>query len=193
MNDAQLVREARAGQTSAYEVLVRRWSARLVAYIRAKVRCCDAAEDLAQDCFLKAFRRLPSLANPEKFGAWLLSIGHNAAVDWLKSKKRMEVQLTDMGVEAVHPGVMSSIGLPDESLARIEESQRLRQAIDELPGPLREVLLIYYYDGVTYREIANMLGVSAATVNARLTKARARLRAVFAQESTNETYRNEMS
>ena len=177
MNDEQLVMQSQAGQTSAYEVLVRRWSARLVAYLRAKVRHADVAEDLAQDCFLKAFSRLPSLSKPEKFGSWLLSIGHYAALDWIKAKARSEVQLSEGNDDSATGFIArSDESLPDESLAEKEQNQILREAIDELPQPLQEVLLIYYYNDVTYRDIAAMLGVSPATVNARLTKARSILR-----------------
>ncbi|MEM7478844.1 MAG: sigma factor, partial [Planctomycetota bacterium] len=71
MDDAQLVQEAQQGQVSAYEELVRRWAARLLAYLRSIVRDADVAEDLAQDCLLRAYKQLASLQDAEKFGSWL--------------------------------------------------------------------------------------------------------------------------
>jgi RNA polymerase sigma-70 factor (ECF subfamily) len=178
MDDAQLVRQAQAGQTSAYEVLVRRWSARLVGYIRSKVRHVQVAEDIAQDCLLKAFRSLPSLKKPDRFGSWLLSIGHHASLDWLKARSRLDVQLRDLNanVSDTESSMIAISKAPDARLDADEQRQTLLRAVDELPEPLREVLLIYYYDNVTYSEMATMLGISAATVNSRLTKARATLR-----------------
>lgn len=179
MDDAQLVRQAQTGQTSAYEVLVRRWSARLVGYVRSKVRHIDVAEDIAQDCLLKAFRNLPSLNDPERFGSWLLSIGHRSALDWLKAKARTEIHLPEITLsqsqESCSNRAMQN-DAPDQQLDDLEQKELLLRAVEDLPDPLREVLLIFYYDDVTYKDIATMLGVSTATVNARLTKARATLR-----------------
>ena len=192
MDDANLVRQARQGQTSAYEVLVRRWSARVTGYVRSKVGHVQVAEDLAQDSLLKAFRALDSLADPDKFGAWLLSIAHRSTLDWLKAKARTEVRFTDLtapsgnGRSATQNGETRRSGAddrwqadterPDEILARDEQREMLWHTIGELPEPQREVLTIYYYDDVTYKDMAEMLGVSSATINARLTKARAALR-----------------
>lgn len=182
MTDAELVRHTCDGQTSAYEVLVRRWSARLVGYIRSKVRCPEVAEDLAQDSLLKGFRALHTLADPSKFGPWMLSIGHRSAVDWLKAKARGEVKFSDGDKGAngrPNDDWRSDIEQPDAMLAISEQRTKLMAEIDSLPDPLREVVMMYYYDDVTYKELADMLGVSVATVNARLTKARNALRARY--------------
>ena len=193
MDDATLVRQARQGQASAYEVLVRRWSARVIGYVRAKVGHVQVAEDLAQDSLLKAFRALDSLSDPEKFGSWLLSIAHRSTIDWLKAKARTEIRFTDLtsasgnGRPAKRTGELRQQGVaadrwqsdtdrPEEIVARAEQRELLQRTIRELPEPQREVLMIYYYGDVTYKDMAEMLGVSSATINARLTKARATLR-----------------
>ena len=179
MTDADLVRQTRNGHTSAYEVLVRRWSARLTAYVRSRVGNSEAAEDIAQDALLKAYRSLNSLAEPAKFGSWLLSIAHRASIDWLKAKSRGEVQLGDMDIRAREdrPGNWQTEELePADLCIRKEQRSTLFEAIESLPEALREVLMLYYYEDVTYKELADVLGVSAATINARLTKARHMLR-----------------
>ena len=182
MTDADLVRHVCNGQTSAYEVLVRRWSARVVGYIRSRVGCPEVAEDIAQDSLLKAFRSLHTLADPSKFGPWILSIAHRSAIDWLKAKARGEVKFSDADVGetgGLSDGWRSNEEPPETHLARREQATRLRAEIDALPDPLREVVMMYYYDDVTYKELADMLGISAATVNARLTQARNALRERF--------------
>lgn len=192
MDDANLVRQAQQGQASAYEVLVGRWSARVIGYVRSKVGHVQVAEDLAQDSLLKAFRALDSLADPDRFGSWLLSIAHRSTLDWLKAKARTEVRFTDLmapsgngrsttqGGESRHRGAAdrwaSDVDRPDDIVARDEQREMLWHTIGELPEAQREVLMIYYYDDVTYKDLAEMLGVSSATINARLTKARATLR-----------------
>lgn len=180
MTDAELVRQVRNGQASAYEILVRRWSGRLVGYVHARVRAKDVAEDIAQDSFLKAYRGLPHLADPGKFGAWLLSIAHRSTLDWLKARARSEVSLESMSVgkesERQLDRWYSTEQAPDEVCMRQEQRELIVESIDQLPETLRQTLVLYYYQDLTYQELAEQLGVSSATVNARLTKARRMLR-----------------
>src|SRR5688572_10017369 len=91
MTDGELVRLALAGRTTACEELVRRWSARTLAFCHAKVRSADATDDLAQDALLRSLRALSSLADPEKFGPWLRGIALRVCLDWLKNRRRGEV------------------------------------------------------------------------------------------------------
>ena len=179
MTDAELVRQTRQGQSSAFEALVRRWSARLIGYVRAKVKQPEIAEDIAQETFLKAYRSMDSLAEPSKFGSWLLSIAHRASLDWLKAKARGELRFGDMneGLPNAHSGDWQSAEQqPADLCIRKEQENSVIGQIDALPEVLREVLMMYYYDDVTYKELAEILEVSTATVNARLTKARHLLR-----------------
>ena len=93
MTDGQLVRQALGGAASAYEALVRRWTARVVGVCHARVGSAAAAEDLAQETLLRGLRALPTLAEPEKFGPWLCGIASRTCLDWLKRAERSEVSL----------------------------------------------------------------------------------------------------
>lgn len=170
MTDGQLVRQTLSGHSSAYEELVRRWSARILAFCHAKVRSSHAAEDLAQEALLRGYRALPSLSDPEKFGCWLHGIALRTCLDWLKRKEHQQVGFAAAGVtEDRLPGRSEA---PLERLAREELTRLLMTEVEALPDECREVIMLYYYQDVTYQDIADVLGVSAATVNARLTKAR---------------------
>ena len=166
--DGELVRRVRAGEPAAYGQLARRWAARVLAVCHARVGR-GAAEDLAQEALLRGLRSLPSLADPEKFGPWLVGIAVRTCLDWLKSAQRTEVSLDAMpaGHEAQVDG---------DAIDRRERAEQLMREVERLPHAYREVLMLYYYQDCTYQELADMLGVSAATINARLTKARAMLR-----------------
>src|SRR5438093_521652 len=93
MSDGDLVRQTLAGQTAAYEELVRRWSARVLACCHAKVGRAQAAEDLAQETLLRGLSALHSLDDPDKFGPWLRGIASRVCLDWLKDKERRQVSL----------------------------------------------------------------------------------------------------
>jgi RNA polymerase sigma-70 factor (ECF subfamily) len=166
-----MVRRARAGDAAAYGQLARRWAARVLAICHARTGDRHAAEDLAQEALLRGLRALPALAEPEKFGPWMIGIAVRTCLDWLKSPKRAEVSFDSSGADVVdHRG---------SGRERREQAERLTREVERLPQPYREVLMLYYYQpggGCTYQELAELLGVSSATINARLTKARQMLR-----------------
>jgi len=177
-SDGELVLQARAGRREAYEDLVRRWAPRVLAFCHARVARADAAEDLAQETLFRGWARLSTLSEPEKFGSWLQGIALRASLDWLKSRARKQVpfsvlQGASSDIEELLPSREES---GEGSIEAAEDRGELLREVEALPEEHRIVLLLYYYEDVTYQDIAAMLGVSAATVNARLTKARATLR-----------------
>jgi RNA polymerase sigma-70 factor (ECF subfamily) len=193
MTDGQLVRQTLDGAASAYEALVRRWATRVVAVCHARVGRSGpgntAAEDLAQETLLRGFKALPTLSEPEKFGPWLCGIATRTCLDWLKKSERTEVSLSQppRGAPAGANGEFRE-GAPGESrfaaptatpadqVERQDELDRLMTEVENLPDPLREALMLYYYEDCTYHDLAQRLGVSGATINARLTQARQLLR-----------------
>jgi RNA polymerase sigma-70 factor (ECF subfamily) len=176
MTDAELVRQTLAGTSSAYAALVRRWAARVVGVCHARVGRAAAAEDLAQETLLRAFRALPTLADQEKFGPWICGIASRTCLDWLKKSERSEVNMGEMGGGDGEMRFAAPGGDVAERVAHDDETRRLMAEVERLPDPLREALMLYYYDDCTYQDLAERLGVSAATINARLTQARTMLR-----------------
>ncbi|HKD36023.1 MAG TPA: sigma-70 family RNA polymerase sigma factor [Pirellulales bacterium] len=176
MTDGELVRQTLAGRTSAYGELVRRWSARVLAVCHSKVRFAHAAEDLAQEAMLRALRSLSTLSEPEKFGPWLRGIAVRVCFDWLKNKQTSQVPFTALGDDCDPAEMLAARETSRYADEHKETLARLVTEVEALPEPYREVLMLYYYDDVTYAELASLLGVSAATINARLTKARGLLR-----------------
>jgi RNA polymerase sigma-70 factor, ECF subfamily len=177
MSDGELVRQTLAGRSQAYEELVRRWAGRVTAMCHAKLGRASEAEDLAQEALLRGYRALASLADPDKFGPWLCGIAVHACLDWLKSKDRTQISFSALCPDRNADHVLG--GRPDLeccALDREEELNQLMAEVEALPEQYREVVMLYYYEDVTYRDLAELLGVSAATINARLTKARALLR-----------------
>ncbi len=177
MSEGQLVRQARAGRTEAYAELVRLWAGRITALCHAKIGRADVADDLAQETLLRGLRHLGSLADPDKFGAWLRGIALRTCLDWLKDKERSQINFSDLRPEQNPDDLLPDQGWSAEPrLDRDDEVQHLLAEVERLPEEYRRVVMLYYYQDLTYRELGQLLGVSPATVNARLTKARALLR-----------------
>jgi RNA polymerase sigma-70 factor, ECF subfamily len=177
VSDADLVRQARAGRTAAYEELVRRWAARITALCHARLKRAHLADEIAQETLLRGFRALDSLTDPDRFGAWLCGIALRACLDYLKAKQNAQVPFSVLGPEynpdeTLHARQQSGEG----DVERDEERRLILAEVEALPEDYRTVVMLYYYHDFTYRDLAKLLGVSSATVNARLTKARALLR-----------------
>jgi RNA polymerase sigma-70 factor (ECF subfamily) len=176
MTDGELVRQTLAGRTQAFEELVRRWAARLTAVCHARVSRGDTAEDLAQESLLRAFRALRTLAEPDKFGPWLCGIATRTCLDWLKAKARTQVPFSTLVQDRHIDQVLGRPSTTEPELDREDELRRLMTEVEALPEECREVVMLYYYQDLTYRDLAQLLGVSPATINARLTRARSLLR-----------------
>jgi RNA polymerase sigma-70 factor (ECF subfamily) len=173
MSDGDLVRQTLSGNKAAYEELVRRWAARIMAVCQSRVGRPDIAEEMAQETLLRGFRHLHTLHDPETFSSWLTGIAVRTCLDWLKARERAQVPFSTLAPN----GDLDSILNPAERDGpRGEQVADLMAAVQELPEIYRETLLLYYHDDVTYQQLADMLGTTAATVNARLTKGRKMLR-----------------
>ncbi|MDZ4783089.1 MAG: sigma-70 family RNA polymerase sigma factor [Planctomycetia bacterium] len=183
MTDGELVRQALDGGATAFEELVRRWAGRVLAVCHAHVRSSHLAEDLAQESLMRAYRALGTLAEPEKFGSWLRGIAVRACLDWIKSRPASVVPFAALG-EAMRAEDLADEQLgPDAGLEHEDEVQRLLAAVEALPVELGEVVMLYYYNDLTYHDLAQLLGIAPATVNARLTRARALLRSRLSKRS----------
>ena len=174
MSDAELVRQARAGRTEAFAELVRRWAGRVTALCHAHLGRAHVADDLAQETLLRGFRALASLNDPDRFGPWLCGIALRICLDWRKAKQNGQVPFSVLNPDH-DPGELIP-GRDDSSAERNDEARHLIAQVEQLPEDCRQVVMLYYYQDVTYRDIARLLGVSTATINARLTKARSLLR-----------------
>jgi RNA polymerase sigma-70 factor (ECF subfamily) len=177
MTDGELVRHARRGDRTACESLVHRWSARVLAVCHSRVINRHVAEELAQESLLRGVRALPSLEDPEKFGPWLCGIATRVCLDWHKAKQSSQIPFTALTTNGSPDELATSCAESVEmQFERAEELKRLMSEVEALPETHRETLMLFYYQELSYRQIAETLEVSTATVNARLTQARTMLR-----------------
>lgn len=177
MLDGDLVQQALDGRTEAYEELVHRWAPRVTAVCCAKVGYGATAEDLAQEALLRGFRALPTLAEPAKFGSWLCGIAVRTCLDWLKAKERTQVSFGELHAERSADETFEGRAWNGpEAVEHADEIDRLLAEVEALPDRQREALTLFYYERLSYEEMAELLGVSTATINARLTQARNTLR-----------------
>jgi RNA polymerase sigma-70 factor (ECF subfamily) len=171
MTDGELVRRARTGEARALAELMSRWAPRALALCHVHSNR-QAAADLAQESLLRAIRNLSQLKSPELFGPWLRGNAKRVCYDWLENKRRTMIPFSSL-----EKGGMDVREVVDvDSNEQEEQLSELQKACAELPEECQETLQLYYSGKMTYQELGDMLEVSAATINARLTKARMFLR-----------------
>ncbi len=163
-----LVKAARRGDREAYGRLVERYRSVVMASVYASVRRREVAEDLAQECFIKAYAALGELREPARFAGWLRTIATHTAADWLRAR-RSEVnldKLAERGAEPSAPPVRPGEGMEDAILS----------ALAELREDYREIVVLKHLENYSYREIAEMLGMSVTAVGEKLSRVRALLK-----------------
>jgi RNA polymerase sigma-70 factor (ECF subfamily) len=179
--DAELVDEALGGNSLSFQLLVERYQERLFALARHYTKSAVEVEDIVQDTFLKAFRRLATFQRQSAFSTWLYRIAVNTALDFLKRTGRSPVQAVEDPELASAPvraqaGSGVSVAAPDARLGREEVARITGRVLEELPEIFRTVLVLREFEDLSYQEMADVLGISIGTVESRLFRARARFK-----------------
>jgi len=179
--DDQLVEEALGGNALSFQLLVERYQERIFALARHYTKSAVEVEDIAQDTFLKAYRRLDSFQRQSSFSTWLYRIAVNTALDFLKRSGRSPVQAVEDPELSAAPmraqaGSGATLSAPDANLRREELARITQRVLAELPDIFRTVLVLREFEDMPYQEMAEVLGISIGTVESRLFRARARFK-----------------
>jgi RNA polymerase sigma-70 factor (ECF subfamily) len=172
--DEVLVERFRSGDEGAFETLVRRYEASLRKLAFGYLRDRMLAEDVAQESLLIAYQRIGSLGHAEAFRSWLFRIATNRAHDFLRRVARKAEIGGPEGEERIN-----EVEEPVDATARLvtrDLGRRLAGAVAALPEKYRRPLLLKEIEGMTYAEIAALLGWPMGTVQIRIHRARLRLR-----------------
>jgi RNA polymerase sigma-70 factor (ECF subfamily) len=175
--DQALVQRARRGETAAFGALVREHQHRVVNFIRAMVSDHADAEDLAQETFLRAYRALGRFRGDSTFKTWLYQIAANAARTHLARRRDRPERAA--GDAAATPGAFGDPDTGENVEAAVIHRDAIDRALATLPEELREAVVLRDVEGLEYREIADALGVPLGTVESRIFRGRARLRAAL--------------
>jgi len=166
--ELDLITQARQGDRRAFGELVRRHREGVVNVVYRMCGDANLAEDAAQEAFIRAWQHLPSYRPRSPFRNWVYRIATNVALDALR-REREKVDIDALPLATSDEG-------PETTVEGRERGERVQQAVLALPPASRAVLVLREYEGLSYREIADTLGVPIGTVMSRLNYARNRLR-----------------
>lgn len=173
------VHSAQAGDSVAFAALLERLHLRVFRFILRQAACNQDAEDLTQETFLEAYRRLSSFQESARFSTWVLGIAQNLVRNYRNRSPQFKYQsvpsdtlltLTDEGNN------------PEQQLQQKNRINRLRDGIEQQLAPeLRQALTLVTLEGMNYQEVADILNIAVGTVKTRVFRARKALREILEQ------------
>jgi RNA polymerase sigma-70 factor (ECF subfamily) len=180
-DDSELVGRCRAGDLSAFEPLVEKYRQRVWRLAYQILRDREEAWDVAQEAFVRAYQSLPAFRGQSAFYTWMFRIVVNLATD---RQRQRGARARALGGEPVpeeewERSVADPTADPAGLAARAEQREMIRRALDSLPLNYRTIIMLSDVEGLTYREIAQVLRIPMGTVMSRLHNARKRLRGLL--------------
>src|SRR4029450_11984057 len=174
--DEDLVQAFQRGDTAVFDILVQRWDRKIQGAIYRFVGASEDARDLCQEAFLRAYRGLRTFKKDARFSSWLYQIALNVCRDRLRRRRgRTLVSLDELDESGQEAAVLPGPSPLELAEAR-DISDRVARAVASLPDEQREVIVLKEYQGLTFAEIADVLGVPLSTVKTRLYRGLVQLR-----------------
>src|ERR1700761_4498035 len=178
--DLELVERAKAGDTSAFEQLVRQYDRQIYRTALHITQNREDAEDITQDVFFKAFQKLEQFQGNSKFSTWLVRIAVNESLMRLRKRKTSKTVSMDQDVETDEGAIPRDFAEwrpnPEQNYSQAEMKAILDKTIAGLPPGLRTVFTLSDIENFSTEETAEPLGLSVPAVNSRLLRARLQLR-----------------
>jgi RNA polymerase sigma-70 factor (ECF subfamily) len=174
--DQLLVERVQNGDKKAFDLLVSKYQRKLMRLVSRLVYDQAEAEDVVQDAFIKAYHALPQFRGDSAFYTWLYRIGINTAKNYLVSQGRRAPTSTDADAEQAETfedgGQLRDINSPESLLATKQIAETVNSAMDALPDELRTAITLREIEGLSYDEIAEIMGCPIGTVRSRIFRAR---------------------
>lgn len=155
-----LLRDKRTRE-QGFRLLMHRYQQRLYGHIRRMVYSHDDANDVLQNCLLKAYRHLDRFQGQSALYTWLYRIATNETLTFLKRQQRRSARTVSDGDAAAGAQLQAEAAVDGEAVQR-----QLAEALDKLPSRQRQVFVLRYYDELSYQEMADILGTSVGSLKA---------------------------
>lgn len=175
MNDEYIIRLVLNGQVEAYSELVDRYKNMIYDLCYKYSYDYNEAQDLSQETFIKAYRKLESFRSCSSFSTWLYRIGVNTCIDWTRKNKRTPSTIS-IDEDQYTERLPSQSPAPEELIVSTERRELVRSVIHDLPEKYRTVIILYNYKNLSCGEISQILGIPIKTVETRLYRAKKMLK-----------------
>ena len=175
-DDVELINRILSGDDAAFEILIRRYQKGIHSLVWRNINDFHYAEEIMQDTFLKAYRKLPTLKNHNQFAGWIYSIANRLCIDWIRKQKHVIQSLEDTRLEEIEESSYVHHMIEQQEADKRENYHELVQKLlEKLPESEQQVVTLYYLEEMSTKEIGKVMGVSVNTITSRLQRARKRL------------------
>ena len=162
-DDAILVKQVQNGDSIAFNALMKRWQTKIHRFAYRFFADSDEASEITQKTFIKVYRKLDTLDDPDKFSSWIYRVANNLCLDELKRAGRRKSTSLESWVEQRESGTTPAQKLEEKELGEV-----LQKAMLTLPDEQRVVIILKEYEGMKFREIAEILEQPENTVKSRM-------------------------
>ena len=175
--DAALIHLILNGDEHAFAKLVEKYQKQVHALAWRKIGDFHIAEEITQDTFLKAYKKLATLKKPQRFASWLYVIAANSCSSWLRKKQLRTQPLENMRSTQLEKATYSGYVIEENERAAVEaQREAVKKLLEKLQESERTVITLHYFAEMTCKEISEFLGVSVGAIKSRLSRARHRLK-----------------
>lgn len=177
--DRRLIEKAAEGDRRAFGKLVTKYQKRLFRFVFMILKSKDAADDIVQDAFVKAYTALDSFDKDKQFYPWLSTIARNLALNRLKREAK---HTTESELESEFENISDESSDPLDDLINRENDKKFAKAVISLPEKFRTVFVMRMMEQMSYEQIAKTLNISPGTVDSRLYRARSKLLEILKEQ-----------
>ena len=175
-SDVQLIRRILSGDDAAFSTLVQKHQKSVHALVWRKIGDFHIAEEITQDTFLRVYKSLATLKDPNLFAGWLYVIANRLCINWSEKNSPTIQSLEDTPMEDIEESAYTHYLLEQREVEASDyHCEIVQKLLQKLPESERTVVTLYYLGEMTAKEIAKFLGVSVNTIKSRIRRARARL------------------
>ncbi len=190
-SDEELLDRSRRGEAGAFEVLVRRYERELYGYLRRYIGDGSLADDVFQNTFLQVYLKLDQYETGRPVRPWLYTIATHQAIDAMRRRNRHQAVSLEQAAFEGGEGELQNLfdvlqqreSSPFDQVAEVERQELVRAGVERLPDTLRQVLVMAYFQGLKYREIADIIAIPVGTVKSRLHAALGKLQEIWSEFS----------
>lgn len=173
-SDEELIREIKTGNVLAFELLVKKYQERLINFVNNIIKDETFSEDVVQETFISVYKTIDRVDLKKKFSSYIFQIAKNTGISYLR-RKRMTMPLNEALSSASSEG-------PEEHFERLEKRDITQKAVGKLENKYKEIIRLYYFHELSYREITKKLRMPLGTVKTNLLRAKSALKEILKNE-----------
>jgi len=181
LKDEDIAKKVQQGEVDVFVFLVKRYEEKISRYCRRFIQS-EEIDDIIQTVFIKAFININSFKVELKFSTWIYRICHNEIINFLKKKKTLPLFDFDIFLP-YHPKHQTIREDLEDKVANQTLITQLDNHLSELPTKYKEALLLFYFEGLSYKEISQIVKAPVATIGARISRAKKILQKNYAQRN----------